>query len=773
MATVIHDETPSDAPDTAEVVLAARDVTKSFGAVHALKGVNFDVHRGQVTTLFGENGAGKSTLMKILSGVQLPTSGELILDGTPVRIGSTVEARELGISIIHQELSLALNMTVRDNIFLGREIAGPRGVNYAEEERQCRTLMEELEEDIDPLTRVEDLRLGQQQIVEIARALSVNSRILIMDEPTSALSAAEVEVLFKVIHDLKERGVSIVYISHHLEEALTITDHAVVLRDGVMTAYAPRAEIDLEWIVRNMVGENFDLGSPPTGYDFGDVALSIRNLSIPAPGGSGFSVVDRLSLDVRKGEIVCIYGLMGAGRTELMECVAGRLPASGGQIRLHDRDIAGMSIAQRIEAGLVLTPEDRQRDGLVQTMSVGQNLSLASIGAFTRNLLMSREAEQEIVDRSIREVTIKTDGGGAAIGSLSGGNQQKVVIGKMLATDPSVILLDEPSRGIDIGAKAEVFRLLAEGARDGLAVVYSTSEVSECLSIAHRIIVMHKGKITATFGPGATKEQIMAASGEVDLQQSLMAAFGLDHCEVVTDLHQEDLALGPLGIAGARFLAAEIAGGKNGVIGVGHGRTLLSCVENLGAQHAPKLRVVSLMGALTTEADVTPHAVVSRLAGKTGAEAASMPVPFIANSTADRDVLVSQKAARQAAELAARADLMIVGIGTTTAEAELVATGMIERDEMAAIAKAGGVGEMLGHFFDRRGKPVGQEITDRILTQPLDRLKGRRIVAVAGGSIKVHAIKAVLESGLLGGLIIDEHTAREIVEMDKPDTPLQ
>ncbi len=768
MKAPVHDETPELVPDKAEVVLAARDVTKSFGAIHALKGVNFDVHRGQVTTLFGENGAGKSTLMKILSGVQLPTSGELILDGKPVTIASTVEARALGISIIHQELSLAPNMNVRDNIFMGREIMGSRGVNFVEEERQCRALMKELEEDIDPLTLVEDLRLGQQQIVEIARALSVNSRILIMDEPTSALSASEVEVLFKVIHDLKARGVSIVYISHHLEEALTITDHAVVLRDGVMTAYAPRAEIDLEWIVRNMVGENFDLGSPPTGYDFGEVALSVSNLSIPATGGLGNSVVDRLSLDVRQGEIVCIYGLMGAGRTEFMECVAGRLPASGGQIQLHGHDITGMTIAQRIQAGLVLTPEDRQRDGLVQTMTVGQNVSLASIGAFTKGLLTSRSAERKIVERSIREVTIKTDGGGAAIGSLSGGNQQKVVIGKMLATQPSVILLDEPSRGIDIGAKAEVFRLLSEGARKGLAVVYSTSEVSECLSIAHRIIVMHKGRIAASFGPDATKEQIMAASGEVDLQQNLTAAFGLDHCEVVSDLHQEDLALRALGVAGAAFLSAEIAADDTAILGIGHGRTLLSCVEHLGALSAPGLKVVSLMGAQTAGADMNPHAVASRLAEKIGSEVESMPVPFIANSTADRDVLLGQKAAQQAARLAEQADLMIVGIGTTLPEAELVTTGMVEPAEMATIAAEGGAGEMLGHFFDKRGQPVGREITDRILTQSRDRLKGRRIVAVAGGQVKTHAIKAVLESGLLSGLIIDEHTARDIVEMDKP-----
>ncbi|WP_102960365.1 sugar ABC transporter ATP-binding protein [Mangrovicella endophytica] len=497
-----------------EAVLSARNVAKSYGNIQALKGVNFEVHRGQVTTLFGENGAGKSTLMRILSGVNKPTSGEIILDGEPVVFHSASEARDRGISIIHQELSLAPNLSVRDNIFMGRELRTATGVDFAEEERQTRALMAELEEDIDPLTPVEELRLGQQQIVEIARALSVNSRILIMDEPTSALSASEVEVLFKVIRDLKARGVSIVYISHHLEEALQITDHAVVLRDGTMTAYAERKDIDLEWIVRNMVGENFDLGSPPTGHAIGDVALAIQGVSVPDAARPDRMVVDGLSLDVRAGEIVCIYGLMGAGRTELLECVAGRVRASGGQILLEGQDVSHLSIAERIARGLVLVPEDRQRDGLVQTMSVGQNLSIASIAAFTKGLFTSRSREQALVERSIRNVQIKTDGGRAPIGSLSGGNQQKVVIGKMLATEPSVVLLDEPSRGIDIGAKGEVFRLLAEGARSGLAVIYSTSEVGECLSIAHRIIVMSRGRISAEFGSNVTKEEIMAASGE-------------------------------------------------------------------------------------------------------------------------------------------------------------------------------------------------------------------------------------------------------------------
>lgn len=497
-----------------EAVLSACDIAKSYGNTHALKGVNFAIHRGKVTTLFGENGAGKSTLMKILSGIVAPTSGYIELDGERVSFSSSNDARDRGISMIHQELSLAPNLSVRDNIFMGRELNTTTGVDFAEETRQAQALMAELEEEIDPLTLVEDLRLGQQQIVEIARALSIDSRILIMDEPTSALSATEVEVLFKVIRDLTNRGVSIVYISHHLEEALQISDYAVVLRDGSITATAEAKDIDLEWIVRNMVGENFDLGSPPIGYTFGEIALSIADVSVADASGSGYSVVDHLSVDVRAGEIVCIYGLMGAGRTELLEAITGRVPMSGGKIFLNNQDISGLSIAERISRGLVLVPEDRQRDGLVQTMSVGSNLSLASIGSFVKGVVLSRPREREMINRSIRSVHIKTAGGNAPIGSLSGGNQQKVVIGKMLMTDPKVILLDEPSRGIDIGAKAEVFRLLGESARKGLAVVFSTSEVAECLSIAHRIIVMRRGRISAQFGADITKEAIMAASGE-------------------------------------------------------------------------------------------------------------------------------------------------------------------------------------------------------------------------------------------------------------------
>ena len=388
---------------TDQVVLEARDVVKNYGGTRALKGVNFEIRSGTVTTLFGENGAGKSTLMKILSGVEQPTSGEILLGGEPVTFASTTEAAEHGISIIHQELSLAPNLTVRDNIFMGREIMRPfGGVDFAEERRQTRALLQDMKLAIEPDTLVSDLRVGQQQIIEIARALSVNSRILIMDEPTSALAAAEVETLFGIIRELLARGVAIVYISHHLEEALEITDHAVVLRDGTMTARAERADIDLAWIVRNMVGENFDLGSPPEGYEFGEPVLSVEDLTVLDPENPERAVVNGIDLEVRAGEIVCIYGLMGAGRTELLEAIAGRERVESGEIRLHDRSILGDSIAERIDKGVGLVPEDRQRDGLVQTFSVGRNLTLASLDKSMSGLAISRQEGEEPGERAHR-----------------------------------------------------------------------------------------------------------------------------------------------------------------------------------------------------------------------------------------------------------------------------------------------------------------------------------------------------------------------------------
>jgi erythritol transport system ATP-binding protein len=499
-----------------DVVLRAVDITKTYGVTRALRGVNFEVRRGKVTVLFGENGAGKSTLMKIMSGVEKPSGGHLELDGEVVHLTSTNDAVARGISIIHQELNLCPNMNVRDNIFVGRELRSRiGGIDYAREKEITEVLMERLEEKIDPLTPVAELRLGQQQIIEIARALQTDARILIMDEPTSALSATEVEVLFKVIRELKAHGVAIVYISHHLEEAIEIADHAVVFRDGALVATEDAQNIDLAWVVAKMVGRaaEYDFRDDPRQY--GEVALSLRDVKVVDPDAGGRLAVGGVSLDVRAGEVVCLYGLMGAGRTELLEALAGRRPVAAGEVRLGGRRVNEVSIEDRIGAGLGLVPEDRQKDGLVQLMSVGANLSLSSLTSMAKRVFVSRSTERERVQGAIADVKVKTSGPSAPITSLSGGNQQKVVIGKMLLTDPKVLLLDEPTRGIDVGAKGEIFALLFREVPKGLAVLYATSEVGEALTASHRIVVMSKGRIVREFDPAtATREDVMAASGE-------------------------------------------------------------------------------------------------------------------------------------------------------------------------------------------------------------------------------------------------------------------
>ena len=502
-------------PPDDDVVLEAVNISKTYGVTRALKGVNFEVRRGKVTVLFGENGAGKSTLMKIMSGVERPTGGQLILDGEPVELTSTNDAVARGISIIHQELNLCANLSVRDNIFIGRELrTRTGGIDYGREKEITQQLMERLEEPIKPGTLVQDLRVGQQQVVEIARALAADARILIMDEPTSALSANEVEVLFKVIRELTSHGVAIVYISHHLEEAIEIADYAVVFRDGDLVATENAVNIDLPWVVRQMVGREADYDFRDEPRDFGDVALSIQGVTV-AELDTGRVAVNNLSLDVRQGEIVCLYGLMGAGRTELMEALAGRDPISGGRVLLGDQDLAGRTISERIALGLGLVPEDRQRDGLVQMMSVGKNISLASLLSWVKNAFIARKLEADKVEAQSKDVRVKAAGPNAPITSLSGGNQQKVVIGKMLLTDPRVLLLDEPTRGIDVGAKGEIFALLFREAQKGLAVLYVTSEVGEALTASHRIVVMSKGRIVAQFDPRTcTRDEVMVASGE-------------------------------------------------------------------------------------------------------------------------------------------------------------------------------------------------------------------------------------------------------------------
>jgi len=497
------------------VVMAARGITKVYGGTRALSGVDFDVRRGSVTALFGENGAGKSTLMKILAGVEQPTTGTLELDGEVVSFGSPVEAVERGVAIIHQELNLCPNLSVVDNLFMGRELTSRSFVDDRRQREEATALLARLEEPIDPRTDVGELRLGQQQVVEIARAISLRARVLVMDEPTSALSAAEVEVLFKVIRELTASGVSVVYISHHLEESLEIADEVVVLRDGALVATAHADEVGLPWIVTNMVGRNPDDLYPVLEPAPREPLLEIRGLDVADPTTPGRLAVEGLDLTVHAGEIVSIYGLMGAGRTELLETLAGRLTAENGTVAVAGHDLTRADIPTRIDHGLALVPEDRQRDGLVQTMSVGGNMSLSSIRRYARRLLLRDADEKRAVGTGMADVTVKAAGASAPIGSLSGGNQQKVVIAKVLLTEPRVLLLDEPARGIDVGAKADIFALMARQAEAGRAVLFATSELGEAMNAAHRVLVMARGRIVREFDPRTvTKEDLMSASDD-------------------------------------------------------------------------------------------------------------------------------------------------------------------------------------------------------------------------------------------------------------------
>ena len=493
------------------VILRAEGIGKAFPGTIALRDVDFEVRRGAVNVLIGENGAGKSTLMKILAGVIPPTSGRLLLNGKEVRFSSVRDAARHGIGIIFQELNLCPNLSVAENLSLvdpptrfGFHIDRARQVDKA------RALLARLEQPIEPTALADDLRIGQQQIVEIAKSLAADVDILIMDEPTSALSAPEVEVLFGIIRDLKAHGVAIIYISHRLEEILRIGDTVTVLRDGRYQAHALVKDISVEWMVEQMVGPS-GAATQTESMATGKVALSTQDVTLPRAAGGFF--VDHVSLNVQAGEVVCIYGLLGAGRSELFECLMGMQPASGGRVELEGKDLSGATIGSRIGHGLVLVPEDRQREGLVQTMSVRANLTLASLRRFTRLFTISDAGERAEARRMIQRLTIKVSSPEVEVTALSGGNQQKVVIGKGLLTEPRLLLLDEPTRGVDVGAKAEIFRVMRRLARDGLGIVFSTSDLKEALGNADRIVVMSSGRISGEFARAeATETAVIAAS---------------------------------------------------------------------------------------------------------------------------------------------------------------------------------------------------------------------------------------------------------------------
>lgn len=489
-------------------LLEARDISKSYGATLALDHVDFSVRGGEVSVLIGENGAGKSTLMRILSGVEQPTSGLLLLEGLPVRFNSVREASAKGIGIVHQELNFCPNLTVAENIFLNsktRPRLGSSDLLLAPglENQAARALLVRLEQEIDPAARMGSLRIGQQQIVEIAKAVAEDCRVLILDEPTSALSAPEVAVLFQLIDDLKKSGVAIVYISHRLEELLRIGDTITVLRDGKFVDHAPASATSIEWIVDRMLGEEGKAEHKRQKCVPGREVLCIKDVGFNC-GNVGFA---SLSASFSAGEIVAVFGLLGAGRTELLEAISGLRRTSRGKITVNGDRIDTLDIAQRVKKGVLLVPEDRQQDGLFPNLSVGGNIGISDLKQVTGLGGISPSREKSAVEQMMVRLGVKAQSPQAPIGSLSGGNQQKVVIGRTLLPGPTVVLLDEPSRGVDIGARGEIFHTMQKLAEEGLAVIFSTSDVLEALAIADRIMVIANGKIVADTPVADTDQQ--------------------------------------------------------------------------------------------------------------------------------------------------------------------------------------------------------------------------------------------------------------------------
>lgn len=498
-----------------ETIISINHVTKRFPGVVALSDVSFDIRRGEVHAIVGENGAGKSTLMKIISGVIPEFEGELRLRGKPVRFTGTRDAEQAGVSIIHQELNMVEQLSAAANIFLGRERHNRLGlIDNRGMERSAAALLEQLECQISPSQPVGSLRVGDQQLIEIAKALSLEAEILIMDEPTSALTETETARLFRIMHRLRERGVTILYISHKMDEVFQLADRITVLRDGQLVKTVDRWEVSARKVTHLMVGREIEethLGDARTP---GEAVLEVRNLSLPWPGHArGWRLRD-INFTLRRGEILGFAGLMGAGRTELLECLFGSAPSQpSGQIILAGQRIRFQHPADACRAGIALVTEDRKRLGIFPQMNVGENITICTLRDAAAAGIVSHNRERQMADGSVAELNVKTAGLEAAITSLSGGNQQKCIIGRWLLARPKVLLLDDPTRGIDVGAKAEIYRLADRLCRDGLGIIVTSSELPELLTLCDRIIVLCEGRITGEFTRTEANEQrIMEAA---------------------------------------------------------------------------------------------------------------------------------------------------------------------------------------------------------------------------------------------------------------------
>jgi ABC-type sugar transport system ATPase subunit len=474
--------------------LSFRGITKSYGGVHAVRDVGFDVAPGEIHAVIGANGAGKSTLLKVLSGIVEPDAGEVLLDGRPVRIGSPHQAHVLGIGLVPQETTLCENLSIAENVFLGTYT----WLRPALLEAEAKKRLHALGLDYDPASPVSRLSVAQKQLVQIVRALAFEPKVLALDEPTASLSEGEVEVLFRILRDLKARGVTILFVSHRLKEIREICDRATVMRDGQWVATVDAKATPREELVRHMAGREVSVDRGESAAIGGEV-LSVRDLR-------------GVSFKVHQGEVLGWFGLVGAGRTEVARALFGIDPARG-EIRIEGRPTVIASPRQAIEQGLGLVPEDRKLQGLILKLEIGHNISLASLGRISRLGAILPSSERAMVGASIDKLKVRCSGAEQLAGQLSGGNQQKVVLSKWLETRPKVLILDEPTKGVDLAAKAELQGLVRELAREGTAVILISSELEEIRQMADRILVFKAGKVAGEFpGAGATDQQLMSAA---------------------------------------------------------------------------------------------------------------------------------------------------------------------------------------------------------------------------------------------------------------------
>lgn len=485
-------------------LLAVRGLTKRFPGVLALDHVSLDVYPGESVAVIGENGAGKSTLMKILAGIHTADAGAIHLDGAPVEIDSVRRATSLGIALIHQELNLAGNLSVGANIFLGREPHVFGFVNARAVNDNALTYLNRLGLLVDPEELVDRLSIGRQQLVEIAKALSANARLLIMDEPTSSLSQHETEQLYNVIAGLRREGVSIVYISHRLGEVKEVADRVVVLRDGKNAGELQKNEINHDAMVRLMVGRDLVREKLRETASAGDVVLEVAELTTIAHPR------ERVNFSLRAGEIVGIAGLVGAGRTEVLETIFGIRPVLEGTVRVNGKPVTIRHPKDAIRAGVALVPEDRKAQGVILEMTLRENMSLARLHRDANAGFLGRQAERNLAAEMMSRLDVRATSAEQIARLLSGGNQQKIVLGKWLALRPRILLLDEPTRGVDVGAKGEIYALMDRLAQDGVAILFVSSEMEEILTVSDRVLVLHEGRITGELsGDALTEEAVM------------------------------------------------------------------------------------------------------------------------------------------------------------------------------------------------------------------------------------------------------------------------